>query len=343
MRIAQVVPIAERVPPKKYGGTERVVHDLTEELVKMGHEVTLFATGDSQTSAKLFSVYPVAMREARMRDLYGLNAWTLLHLGIAYSKQDEFDIIHDHLGYVSLPTANLAQKPVVMTLHGPFTPENRHIYRELDNPFFVTISKAQATIPGLHYAGNVYNGLNMDHYPFSEKHKGYLLYVGRISAEKGVHHAIEVAMELHLDLIIAAKLEKVDAPYFDEYIGPYLSEKIRWIGEVDEKERNKLMSEAMCFMHPVIFREPFGLTLIEAMACGCPAVAFNRGSIPEIIDHGKTGFVVNGVEEMIEAVEKIGTIKREDCRKHALENFNAHKMAEGYVAVYQKILNGEIT
>jgi glycosyltransferase involved in cell wall biosynthesis len=342
MRIAQIGPLIERIPPKKYGGTERVVYHLTEELLKMGHDVTLFASGDSITNAKLSSVYPGALREARMRDLYGLNVWTLLHIGKAYERQGEFDIIHDHNGYISLPTANLADKPVVMTLHGQFTAENRHIYRQLQKPFFVTISNSQATVPGLHYAGTIYNGLAMEDYPFSEKHDQYLLYVGRISMEKGVHYAIEVALELHLELIIAAKVDTADVSYFNEYVGPYLSEKIRWIGEVDEAERNRLMSNALCLLHPVVFREPFGLTLIEAMACGCPVVAFNKGSIPEIIAHEKTGYVVNTVEEMIDAVGTIEQINREDCRKHSLEKFNARVMAKAYETLYKKILSQEL-
>ena len=307
MKIAQIAPIIERVPPKKYGGTERMVSALTEELVKRGHDVTLFASGDSVTSAKLVSVYPKRLREAKLRDLYGTNLWSLLSIGQAYERQNEFDIIHDHNGFLSLPTANIASVPVVMTTHGPFTPEMRRMFQSLRKPYIVSISRSQAPMPisAFHYAGNVYNGLPMQHYPFSETHDGYLLFVGRISMEKGVHFAIEVAQELDLPLIIAAKLEGVDRPYYHEYIEPYLSNQIQWIGEVDEAQRNQLMSRAKCFMHPVTWQEPFGLTLIEAMACGCPVVAFGRGSIPEIVKDKQTGFVVNNVQEMIEAVENI--------------------------------------
>jgi glycosyltransferase involved in cell wall biosynthesis len=343
MRIAQIAPIIERVPPKKYGGTERVVDALSQELVNRGHEVTLFASGDSITKAKLISVYPRALREAKIKDLYGLNIWTLRNIGLAYQMQNQFDIIHDHCSPVSFPTANIAKTPVVSTFHGPILSEFRPLYRELRNPFIVTISNSQARPdPTLHYAGTVYNGLQMDHYPFSKEHDGYLLFVGRISMEKGVHHAIDVAQYLDLPLIIAAKLESVDIPYFKEYIEYRLSDQIRWIGEVNEEERNKLMSRAMCFLHPVTWREPFGLTLIEAMACGCPVVAFGKGSIPEIISHEKTGYVVTDIEEMIDAVSNIDKINREDCRNHALENFSAKKMADGYDDVYNKILKGEL-
>lgn len=338
MKIAQVGPVIERIPPKKYGGTERVVHALTEELVRRGHDVTLFASGDSITSAKLVSIYPRAIREARLKDIYGMNIWTLFNIGEAYNRQDEFDIIHDHNGYIGLAAANISRTPVVMTMHGPFTLENRHIYRKLNKPYLVTISKAQAIVPNLNYAGTVYNGLPLETYPFGDKHDGYLLFVGRIAMEKGVHNAIEIALNVGLPLIIAAKLDDVDRPYFEAYVEPHLGEQIRWIGEVDETERNKLMSKAVCLIHALTWREPFGLTLVEAMACGAPVVAFRMGSIPEIIVDGKTGFVVDRMDEMIDAIQKIDTINRADCRKHAIENFNARKMAMEYEKLYEEIL-----
>jgi glycosyltransferase involved in cell wall biosynthesis len=340
MKIAQIAPIIERVPPKKYGGTERVVSALTEELVKRGHEVTLFASGDSITSAILISVYPRSLREARLKDIYGLNIFTMLNTGLAYGKQAEFDIIHDHNPIVSLPAANIAKTPVVMTMHGDFNAENRPLFQALQKPYQVTISKAQGfTVPNLNYIGTVYNGLNMENYPFSADHDGYLLFVGRISMEKGTHYAIEAANQLNLPLVIAAKLEGADKPYYYQYVEPYLSEQIKWIGEVGEDERNKLMSRALCMMHPVTWREPFGLTLIEAMACGCPVVAFNKGSIAEVIRHGETGFVVEDMETMLDAVSNIQKIDRQKCRAYALETFSAKKMTDEYEKIYQKILN----
>lgn len=343
MKIAQIAPIAERIPPKKYGGTERIVHALTEELVKRGHEVTLFASGDSITSAKLVSIYHRSLREAKLRDIYGSNILTLLNIGVAYERQNEFDIIHDHNGIISLATANIAQTPVVMTMHGPFTPENRTMFQTLRNPYQVTICNAQGyAVPNLHHAGTVYNGLSLKSYPFSREHDGYLLFVGRISAEKGVHYAMQTAQALNLPLIIAAKLDPVDKPYFQQYIEPHLSDDIRWVHEVDEEERNRLMSRAMCFLHPVTWREPFGLTLIEAMACGCPVVAFNKGSIPEIVKNGETGYVVEDIEGMLDAVQNIQKIDRKTCREHALNNFSAEKMTSGYEEIYQKILRNEI-
>lgn len=342
LRIAQVAPLVERIPPKKYGGTERVVDALTEELVKRGHEVTLFASGDSLTSAKLVSVYPRSLREAKITDLYGLNTWTLLNVGMAFKRREQFDIVHDHNGHISLPTANISRSPVVMTVHGPINSQNHRMFGELKNPHLVAISKAQARLMhGLNHLDTVHNGLAMEYYPFSASDEGYLLVVGRISLEKGTHYAIEVAQYLDLPLIIAAKLDTVDLQYFREYVGPKLSdERIRWIGEVDEETRNKLMAKALCVLHPVTWNEPFGLTMIEAMACGAPVIGFRRGSVPEIVRHGKTGFVVENTEEMIEAVTKIATIRRIDCRRHSLERFNARKMADHYERLYLKLVSG---
>lgn len=340
MKIAQIAPIAERVPPKKYGGTERIVSALTEELLKRGHEVTLFASGDSITHAKLESVFPRGLREAHFKDIYGTNNWTLLNMGLAYELQDDFDIIHDHLAPISVPTANIATTPVVMTMHGPFTADNRRIFQTLRNPYIVTISQSQAyPVPSMNHAGTVHHGLPMQDYPFGEEPEGYLLIVGRICMEKGTHLAIEVAVQLDRPLIIAAKLESTDRAYFREYVEPRLSDRIRWVGEVDEEERNRLMSKADCLLHPVTWREPFGLVIIEAMACGCPVVGFNRGAVPELIETGKTGFVVEDIEGMIDAVQSIDSISRAACREHALKNFSVERMASEYEEIYANILS----
>jgi glycosyltransferase involved in cell wall biosynthesis len=340
LKIAQISPLVERVPPKKYGGTERVIHALTEELVRRGHQVTLYASGNSISSAKLFSVYPRSLREIKIKKLYGLNDLTLLNIGTAYKMQDQFDIIHDHNGVYSLAVANFSKTPVVMTIHGPFTTTNRHLYNTLNKVSLVAISKSQVvTAPKMaNIVGVVYNGLKLDDYPFAEVSDDYLLYVGRISLEKGTHFAIEVAQELSLPLVIAAKLDESDMSYFNEFVGPSLSEDIKWVGEVTESERNKLMSKAKCLLHPVTWREPFGLTMIEAMACGCPVVAFNKGSIPEIVINNETGFVVFDIEEMIDAVMRIGQIDRKLCRNYALKNFNERVMTDNYEEIYSKIL-----
>lgn len=346
LKIAQIAPLIERVPPKKYGGVERVVHGLTEELVKRGHDVTLFASGDSLTSAKLVSVYPRSLREARINNLYGLNDLTLLHIGSAYASQEKFDIIHDHNNQISLLAAHLAKTPTVMTLHYAFTLTNRRVFETLSNPYFVSISKDQArSAPRVKITDTVYNGITVNNLPFNKTHDRYLLFVGRMSMEKGVHIAIEVAEILDLPLIIAAKLDPAqphDVHYFHEYIEPRLyNEHVTWIGEITEEQRNKLMSKALSLLHPVTWREPFGLAMVEAMACGCPVVAFNRGSIPELVVNGKTGFIVNDIEEMVAAVNNIEQIDRNECRRHAITNFNAQKMADGYEEIYRKILNHE--
>ncbi|KKQ96630.1 MAG: hypothetical protein A3C27_01030 [Candidatus Levybacteria bacterium RIFCSPHIGHO2_02_FULL_39_36] len=342
MKIAQIAPMGETVPPKKYGGTERVVHALTEGLVNRGHEVTLFASGDSKTSANLISVYPKSLRESQYKNPYGAEQIAMLNVGTAYKMQDKFDIIQDHAGYISLPTSILATTPVVMTLHGAPSPDGKRLYESIaadsNNPYFVSVSYAQRKpMPSLNYIANIYNGLEMENYPFANENDGYLLFVGRIHPDKGLHHAIEVAEFLNLPLIIAAKLDTSQIPYYKRYIEPKLSDKITWVGEVTTQKRNKLM-RALCLLHPIEWREPFGLTLIEAMACGCPPVAFRRGSIPEIIKHTKTGFIAEDTTEMIEYVRSIGKIKRKNCRTYALQKFNAERMIFEYEQLYEKIL-----
>lgn len=344
MKIAQIVNPIESVPPQMYGGIERMVHALIEELVAMGHDVTLFASGDSVTSAHLESVVPNSLRTSKIKNVYGTNDYVLLNLAHAYKMADQFDIIHEHTNSAGLLAGLACHKPVVSTLHGPFTTTNRKLFEAVaDRIHLVAISQGQMKpVPHLPIAGVVYNGLPMEDYPFSDQSDGYLLFVGRISEEKGVHHAIDVAQYLNLPLIIAAKLEtnhRPDVQYFKEYVEPRLDgERIKWIGEVDTDQRNQLMTKAKAFLHPVSFREPFGLTLIEAMACGCPVVAFGRGSIRELVLQGKTGFVVEDTEEMVEAVNSIDLIDRAECRRHVLANFNAKRMAKGYEQIYNNIL-----
>jgi glycosyltransferase involved in cell wall biosynthesis len=352
MRIAQIAPIVERLPPKKYGGTERVIYHLTEELVRRGHEVTLFASGDTKTSAKLVSVVPKALREMPdEKDIYGFNVHSLLNMGLAYSRHEEFDVIHDHNAHMGLPTANVVtdKTPVVMTWHGPYDERMTRYFQELTRPYLVSISNSQAKLaPGnLNFLGTVYNGLPMGHYPFSGTPGEYLLFVGRIDPEKGVHHAMDVALALNRKLIIAAKAD-VQVPaileYFKKEIEPRLKahpEQLQWIGEVDEEERNQLMQGALAFLHPVQWPEPFGLTLIESMACGTPVVAFGLGAIPEVIKDGHSGYVVSTTQEMIEAVRKIerGEIDRGECRQWALSNFSAQRMADGYEKIYEKAIS----
>lgn len=340
MKIAQIASVTERVPPRKYGGTERVVYVLTEELVKRGHEVTLFASGDSITSAKLESVFPFSLRDAGITDVYQKNAINLMNIGHAYSMQEEFDIIHDHNGILSLPTATNATTPVVFTLHGALNDYTIEMYRRLKNVPLVSISDGQRhKAPDLNYIATIYNGLPLRDCPINEKREDYLLFVGRLAREKGAHIAIEVAKKSRRRLIIAAKLDTRDEEYFNTYIKDHIDNKqIVWVGEVDEETRNTLMSRAYCMIHPITWPEPFGLTLIESMACGCPVIAFSLGSIPEVIRHGKTGFVVNTPEEMVEAITHIPSIDRYFTATYARITFNEENMVERYLQVYDTII-----
>jgi glycosyltransferase involved in cell wall biosynthesis len=336
MKIAQIAPIIENVPPTRYGGTERVVSALTEELVKRGHEVTLFATGNSKTQANLSSICDQGLRERNITDEYTKNGTTLLHVGEAYARAREFDVMHDHIGVMSLPTAQVSPTPVVITLHGAFYDYNKTIYTRMNKPYYVTISDSQAIpVPDLHRVGTIYNGLSMSDYPFYYEDEGYLLNVGRITPQKGTHLAVRLAHQLQLPLIIAAKLEESQRDYFEKEVEPYLSDTIRWIGEVTEEERNKLMSRAYCFLHPALWEEPFGLTLIEAMACGCPVVALRHGSIPEIIEDGKNGFIADDFLGMLRAIKKIPTIQRSYCRNYVLTKFSVDQMVDQYEQVYE--------
>ncbi len=341
MRIAQLSPLIERVPPRRYGGTERVVHYLTEELVRRGHDVTLFASGDSETKAKL-----VASSSHSLRSMYTSDeaAFTMLNVAKVYKSAEQFDIIHNQLDYYAFPTAYFSPVPTVTTFHGAFTLENRNIYDEYKNLNFVSISDSQRKGgPSLNWRATIYHGIPMEKFPFKANHKNYLVYVGRISLEKGTHIAMDVAMALNMELIIAAKLDKYDVDYFNKYVAPRLSNggKVRWVGEVDEKERNKLTADALCLLHPITWREPFGLTMIEAMATGCPVVAFNKGSVPEIIVERKTGFIVEKESEMIRAIKKISSISRKECRRHVEENFNLKRMVDAYEKLYYEIINGQ--
>lgn len=340
MRVAMISPVIERVPPKKYGGTERIVEALTNNLVDQGVDVTLFATEDSKTKAKLISVFPKSLRESKTSDSESVEK-TVYHLGTAYSQQNSFDIIHDHNSFTAMPIANLCRTPCVITMHGLINQNMAKMFKIFSKPNYVSISHDQ-----IKYAKNfndniktIYNGLNFHDYPVARKPKDYLLFVGRISIEKGVHVAIEVAEQLDIPLIIAAKLDRKDLAYFKQFIEPKLrNHQIRWIGEVNTAKRNKLMNEAICLINPVLWREPFGLTMIEAMACGCPVIAFNNGSVPEIIADKLSGFIVKDDQEMIAAVNMIELINRDDCRSYAINNFNEKIMTNSYLKLYEEIL-----
>jgi glycosyltransferase involved in cell wall biosynthesis len=339
MRIAQLASLVESVPPKKYGGIERFVHYLTEELVKRGHYVTLFASGDSQTKAKLVSIAKQNLRETDTPDPENNN---MKNVEKVYDQANTFDIIHNNLDYYSFQAASKSKTPTVTTLHGPITKSNKNIYNKYKDLNFVSISLAQRKNgENLNWKANIYHGIPVEEFPFNNKPKDYLLVVGRITHEKGTHIAIDVANALKKELYIVAKLDKADVDYFREFIVPRLKSKnIHWVGEMGFEEKNKMMANALCMLHPVTWPEPFGLVLTEAMATGCPVVAFNLGSIPEIISDKKTGFIVKNEEEMKTSIKNMGSISRKACRKHVQDKFSLKHMVDGYEKLYDEIVYG---
>ncbi|WP_414573591.1 glycosyltransferase family 4 protein [Nostoc sp. CCY 9925] len=340
MRIAQVAPLLERVPPPAYGGIELVVGLLTDELVRRGHEVTLFASGDSISLAKLMSVHPHALRLDRTIKDYSI--YEMLELASVYQRAAEFDIIHSHMGYAALPYANLVTTPTVHTLHGIFTPDNEKMFSFGKKQPYVSISDAQREPRlGLNYVATVYNGIDINNYEFypQPKNPPYLAFLGRISPEKGVHLAIEIAQQAGWPLKIAGKVDVVDVEYFDTQIKPQIDGKqIQYLGEANHAQKNALMGGAVATLFPITWREPFGLVMVESMASGTPVIAMRLGSTQEVISHGKTGFLCDGVQECISAIGKVTELDRYACRQYVQNCFSIENMVDGYEAVYQQIM-----
>lgn len=339
MRIAQVAPLYERVPPKLYGGTERVVSYLTEEFVRQGHEVTLFASGDSLTSAELV---PICSHALRLDDsVMDPLAYHILQLEKVFSRADEFDIIHFHTDYLHFPLSRLFREPHVTTLHGRLDlPDLPALYRQFDDMPVISISDAQRDpLPWLNWQGTVYHGLPLDLYQLYSGPGEYLAFLGRISPEKRVDRAIEIAIRLGWPLWIAAKVSRADREYFETEIRPLLAHPlVTFIGEIGEADKNDFLGNARALLFPVDWPEPFGLAVIEAMACGTPVVAFSRGSVPEIIDPGITGFVVESMDEAIQATREVSLLSRERCRRTFEERFSASRMAQDYLTIFQSML-----
>lgn len=340
MRIAQISPLFESVPPALYGGTERVVSYLTEELVKAGHEVVLFASGDSVTSAELVSVCERALRlDERYIDPVSFH---LIMMEEALKRQDDFDIIHSHVDCIGFVIGRRAQVPVISTLHGRLDQfEHRHIFREYSEAPIISISDSQRRpLPKANWLATVYHGLPPELYEFNEKGGDYLAYVGRVSPEKKLDSAIEIAKRSGIPLKIAAKVDKADEKYFNEYIKPMLGHPlIEFLGEIDDGVKNELVGGALAFLHPVDWPEPFGLSMIEAMACGTPVIARRRGSIPEVVDHGVTGFIFESDDEAVRYVTgSCPAFSRKLCRKHFEKRFLASGMANNYMKVYRELL-----
>ena len=345
MRIAQIAPLWERVPPPGYGGTELVVSLLTEELVRRGHQVTLFASGDSITQATLEAVHPRALRLDSTVKEYGI--YEMLQLSLVYERASDFDIIHSHMGCSALPYAKLVKTPTVHTLHGIFTPDNEKMFIHACEQPYISISDAQREPHlGLNCVATVYNGVNTstyDFYPVASQ-PSYLAFLGRISPEKGAHHAIEIAKQTGLPLKIAGKVDMVDREYYETLIKPEIDgQQIEYLGEANHAQKNKLMGNAIATLFPITWREPFGLVMIESMASGTPVIAMRLGSTQEVINHGVTGFLCQTVEECVAAVDRISAIDRRACRLHVEQHFSVERMTSGYEAVYQALMAERVT
>ncbi len=341
MRIAQVSPLWESVPPKLYGGTERIVSYITEELVAMGHDVTLFASGDSETSAKLEAICPQALR--LNTGIFNRDAPLIMQQERALGVSGNFDIVHSHLDFLGFPVARRNAVPMVTTLHGRLDlPELEPIFREFSEMPLVSISASQRRpLPWANWAGTIHHGLPRNLYSSHQKSDGYLAFLGRISPEKRPDQAIEIAKRSGIPLKMAAKVDPADRVYFEAAVEPLLKHPlIEFVGEISDAEKNDFVGNAMALVCPYDWPEPFGLVLIEALACGTPVLAYRRGSIPEIIDHGVTGFVCETVDEMVEAVAQLPLIERRRCRASFDERFTADRMARDYVALYERILEG---
>ena len=345
MRIAQIAPLIERVPPPAYGGIELVVGLLTDELVRRGHQVTLFASGDSISLAKLVSVHPRALRLDP--DVKEQNIYEMLQLGFVYERAEEFDIIHSHVCCPALPYANLIKTPTVHTLHGIFTPDNEKMFQYAKHQPFVSISNAQRELRlGLNYVSTVYNGIDVNSYKFHPQpdNPPYLAFLGRISPEKGTHLAISVAKQTGWHLKIAGKVDVVDQKYFDQEIKPKIDgQQIEYLGEANHVQKNALMGGAVATLFPITWREPFGLVMVESMAAGTPVIAMTLGSTVEIIKHGKTGFLCNNIDDFSRALDQVRQLDRYVCREYVKNNFSLEQMTDGYEAVYQQILQQKST
>ena len=334
MRIAMLGPIAWRTPPRHYGPWERVASLICEGLVEKGVDVTLFATADSVTKGKLRAVCPRGYEEDRSLDP---KVWECLHIAKVFESAAEFDLIHNNFDFLPLSYSRLVNTPVVTTIHGFSSPRIMPVYREYnEHTFYVSISDADRS-PALDYIATVYHGIDLENFTFRPRQGTYLLFFGRIHHDKGVREAIKIAQRTGMKLILAGIIQ--DNAYYEQEVKPYLDGKtINYIGSVGPTERDRLLGEAYALLHPINFNEPFGLSVVEAMACGTPVIAFPRGSMPEIIADGVNGLLVNDWEEAVSAVQKIESLDRQRCRQIVEERFSKERMVEDYLQVYKQIL-----
>jgi len=339
MRIAQIAPLTEAIPPRLYGGTERVVHWLTEELVALGHDVTLFASGDSVTSAKLEAPWPRALRlDGAVRDP---NALHMLMLERVRRRRTDFDLLHFHLDYYPFSLFSRQSTPFLTTLHGRLDlPEHQPVFTEFASVPVVSISNAQRRpLPQARWVRTIHHGLPEQLLAPQPVKPSYFAFLGRIAPEKGVDRAIRIAQRCGVTLRIAAKVDNVDRDYFQEQIRPLVnSTDTEYIGEITDNEKSAFLSGAIALLVPIDWPEPFGLVMIEAMACGTPVIAFNRGSVPEVVEDGLTGFIVEDEIGAIGAVDRLWQLPREGVRQRFEQRFTARRMAQDYLSVYRSLM-----
>ena len=341
MRIAQIAPLTEAIPPKLYGGTERVVHWLTEELVALGHDVTLFASGDSVTTAKLEAMWPQSLRlSGSIRDP---NALHMLMLERVYQRAGEFDFLHCHLDYYPFSLFSRQSTPFATTLHGRLDlPEHQPVFDEFSSVPVISISNAQRRpVPQAGWVRTIYHGVPEDLLRPQPGTPSYLAFLGRIAPEKGVDQAIRIAGRAGIPIKIAAKIDKADVEYFEENIRSLFAlPHVEYIGEIADKDKSEFLSGAIGLLMPINWPEPFGLSMIEAMACGTPVVAYNRGSVPEVVEEGVTGFVVEDELSATDAVRRLPQLSRTVVRARFDERFTARIMAKEYLATYRSLMSG---
>ena len=342
MRIAQIAPLFESVPPKRYGGSERVVYWLTEELVAQGHDVTLFATADSTTSATLVPVRATAERFAR--NFEHNNAPYARMIELVRRRAQDFDILHFHIDFHSFSVFSRQPTPFLTTLHGRMDQDwAPDIYGLFPGVNLVSVSDSQRTpLPGLGWAATVLHGLPPEALAPQPAEPGYFAFLGRISPEKGIESAIRIAASCGVKLKVAAKIGEEDFPYYEEVVAPLLTgDEVEFVGEIDDAQKAGFLSGARALLFPIAWPEPFGLVMIEAMACGCPVVAFGRGSVPEVVEDGVTGFIVDNVEQAVAACARLNRLDRATVRARFEQRWTARRMARDYLALYEQLIHAQ--
>lgn len=345
LKIAQVAPLWFSIPPKKYGGIEWIVYLLCEGLTKRGHKVTLFASGNSRVPCKLVKTYPRSLIDIGIP--WHNPAFNIMNLTEAFKRAKEFDIIHTHIDLWECFFSPLTKTVSLHTIHNPLytTKDPQKDYRifilnRYRNQNFVAISQAQKKLSAvkLNFVAVIYNGINIGDFKFNPKPKDHFIWCARVDKYKGIENAIAIAKKAKIKLILAGRVDPTQRDYFKRKIKPHLGKQITFIGEYSQKEKSDFFGNAKALLYPIEWHEPFGLNMIESMACGTPVIAFKMGSVPEVVKDGKTGFVVRNIKEAIEAVKKIDQIKRENCRKWVEEQFSAEMMVSNYEKLYFKLL-----